>query len=107
MAAGKIKIYKIVTEQIGARIEERDPVLFYSPWCDISDLYGEELYSALNAKLKETVQFKVRYCAKVKEIRLHLKDYFVEYEGSRYEVYATDFLRNEKQYVFLKCNRIS
>ena len=49
----------------------------------------------------------VRYCKKVKEIAAHLKDYFVEYEGEKYNIFARDFRQNDKQYVQLKANRVT
>lgn len=107
MAAGRIEIYKRVTEQVGAREEERDPVLHYRTWCDVTDLYGEELYNALNIKLSNTAVFEVRYCKKIAELRKRLKDFFIVYDGDRYRVYATDFRRGEKKIVQLKCERIS
>ena len=35
----------------------------------------------------------------------HLKDYIVEFEGEMYDIYASDFRANERQYVLLKANR--
>lgn len=107
MAAGRIKIYRIVMEQTGARKEERDPVLHHEAWCDVADLYGQELYDALNVKLEDTASFKIRYCKKVREVMKSMKDYFIEYEEDRFEIYAKSFFRNEKQYVIFKCKKIS
>lgn len=105
MAAGKIRIFKRRTEIVTGRRKEMDPVLYYSPWCDIKDLYGQELYEALDRRLENTIVFEVRYCQKIKEMKQHLKEYFIEYEGDIYDIYASDFKQNDRQYVQLKANR--
>ena len=69
-------------------------------------MYGKELYKALEIRLKNTIVFEVRYCRKIKEMQQRLKEFFVEYEGERYDIFAMDFRRNERQYVQLKANRI-
>ena len=82
--------------------------LYHECWCEIGSLYGKELYKAIEIRLEDTIVFdKVRYCKKVKEIAAHLKDYFVEYEGEKYNIFARDFRQNDKQYVQLKANRVT
>lgn len=105
MASAKIKIYKKQYQIINARRKETEPELHHNPWCDIKSLYGQELYSALDIRLENTIVFEVRYCKKVKEMQQHLKEYYIEFEGEKYDIYATDFIRNERQYVQLKANR--
>lgn len=105
MAAARIKIFKRKTEIAGGRQQELDPVLHYETWCEVKNLYGKELYEALDIRLENTVVFEVRYCKKIKEMQQHLKDYVIEFEGERYDIYASDFRRNERQYVQLKANR--
>ena len=41
----------------------------------------------------------------IKEIKAHAKDFLIEFEGDRYDIYATDFKQNDRQYVQLKANR--
>lgn len=105
MASAKIKIYKKQHKIINGRREEAEPILHHNPWCDIKNLYGQELYSALDIRLENTIVFEVRCCKKVKEMQQHLKEYFIEFEGEQYDIYASDFIRNERQYVQLKANR--
>lgn len=106
MSNARIKIYKYQYKRIAGRQEETEPILYYECWCEIGSLYGNELYKAMEIRLADTIVFdKVRYCQKVKEIAAHLKDYYVEYEGEKYELYARDFRNHDRQYVQLKANR--
>lgn len=105
MAAAKIKIFKKNTIIENGRRKELEPTLFYEPWCEVGSLYGQELYSAIDARLEDTIVFEVRYCRKVKEIRQQMKKFFVQHEGLNYDIFATDSKRNDKQYVLLKANR--
>lgn len=71
----------------------------------ITNLYGQELYEALDVRLENAIVFEVRYCRRIKEIKVHAKDFLIEFEGDRYDIYATDFKQNDRQYVQLKANR--
>lgn len=106
MAAEKIKIYHYKHMICDGRKKEEEPELYYKTWCDIDSLYGQELYSALDIRLENTIIFEVRYCRKIKEMRQHLKEYFVEYNGEKYNIYAIDSRKDKKQYVQLKANQI-
>lgn len=105
MAAGRIRIFKKNYVLQSGRQKETEPTLHYETWCSIGNLYGQELYEALDIRLENTIIFEVRYCRKIKEMQQHLKDYVVEFEGEMYDIYASDFRRNERQYVQLKANR--
>ena len=108
MSSAKVKIYKYQYTKVDGRRVEAEPILYHECWCEIGSLYGKELYKAIEIRLEDTIVFdKVRYCKKVKEIAAHLKDYFVEYEGEKYKIFAKDFRRNDKQYVQLKANRVT
>lgn len=108
MSSARIKIYKCQYKiSAGRRIEE-EPILYHQCWCSIGSLYGEELYKALEIRLKDTIVFdQIRYCRKIQNIADNLKDYYVEYNGQKYEIYARDFRNNNKQYVQLKANKVS
>lgn len=105
MASARIKIYKRNWKLEGGRRQDLDPTMHYETWCDIRNLYGKELYEALDIRLENTIVFEVRYCKKIKEMQQHLKEYFIEFEGEKYDIYASDFRRNERHYVQLKANR--
>jgi len=78
---------------------------FYNLWAEILDMYGKELYEAINIKLEHTIVFKVKYCKKLKELRAK-KEYKVFYDNNIYKIYYTDFSKYPKKYVLLKCNLI-
>ena len=54
---------------------------------------------------ENTIIFEVRYCKAIKAMQQHLKDYYIKFEGEVYDIFASDFRRNERQYVQLKANR--
>ena len=88
MADERIKIYKRQTEVIAGRNTEKEALLYYACWCKAGKLYGTELYKALEIRLNNTVVFEVRNCKKIKEVVAELKQYYIKYGGSRYELYA-------------------
>lgn len=65
------------------RQQEKEPEIFYETWCEIGNLYGRELYEALDKRLENTIIFEVRYCQRIKEMQRSLKLFFVEYEGEK------------------------
>ena len=83
MATARIKFYKRNKSLENGRQQEKEPTLFYEAWCEIRNLYGQELYEALDVRLENAIVF----------------------EGDRYDIYATDFKQNDRQYVQLKANR--
>lgn len=108
MSSARIKIYKYQYGKVDGRRVETEPILYHECWCEIGSLYGKELYRAIEIRLEDAIVFdNVRYCKKAKEIAAHLKDYFVEYEGEKYNIFARDFRQNDKQYVQLKANRVT
>nr|DAF92310.1 MAG TPA: putative head tail adaptor [Myoviridae sp. ctBvM24] len=107
MGSARIKIYKRQYAKEAGRLEETEPILYYTCWCEIGNLYGNELYKAIEIRLKETAVFEVRYCQKIKEVRKHLKDYLIEYDGERYELFGSDSKKGDKQRVLLKANCIT
>ena len=108
MSSARIKIYKYQYGKVDGRRVETEPILYHECWCEIGSLYGKELYRAIEIRLEDAIVFdNVRYCKKVKEIAAHLKDYFVEYKGEKYNIFARDFRQNDKQYVQLKANRVT
>ena len=102
MNNARIKIYKTAETRVnGKPIASQE--LFYECWCKILQLYGKELYEAVNIKLEHTLVFKVRYCKKLKDI-LNKECFTVEYNGNLFKIYYSDFTRYPNKYVLLKCN---
>lgn len=106
MSSKRIKIFRRHREITGGRQKETEE-MFFSCWCEIKQLYGTELYKALEIRLQNVIVFETRYCKKINEIRKKMKDYFIEYDGEKYELYAVDFKNNDKQYVQLKANQVN
>lgn len=75
-------------------------------WATPIDLYGNEIYAALNAKLENTVVFEVRYCKKTKALQAHCKKYVIRYENELYDIYHVSLKKNDKTTVLIKANRI-
>lgn len=76
-------------------------------WATPIDLFGSEIYEALNAKLDKTIVFEVRYCKKVQEIWENSKSFVIGYNGSLYDIYHVSMKRNERKMVVIKANRQS
>lgn len=105
MASARIEIMRRVYTVEAGRKRESDPKAFYSTWCDIGNLYGNELYQALSIEYQNTVVFEVRHCKKVKEVWKNMKDFVIRFEGDIYDIYAVDMKKNEREKVQLKAKR--
>lgn len=70
----KINIRKRVFSTTGGRqIEDKAGAPHYmNVWATPADLYGEELYQAMAAKLHEVLAFKLRYCKALEDMRGHV-----------------------------------
>lgn len=101
----RISIKKFEEKIIKGRRQTTEPTPFYDCWAEILDLYGQELYDALQMKLENTVIFKIRYCKKVDELR-NKENFIVEWKGRKYEIYYPDFLGYNKEFVKLKCKEV-
>lgn len=101
----RISIKKLEEKNIKGRRQGECLAQFYDCWAEILDLYGQELYDALQMKLENTIIFKIRYCKKVEELR-NKENFIVEWQGRKYEIYYPDFLGYNKQFVKLKCKEV-
>lgn len=98
----------IITKTVETRIDGK-PVQndedFYSCWTEINDLYGKELYEAINIKLENTIVFKIRWCKLIEQLR-NKSEYKVKFKDNTYKIFNADFGKYYKEYVLLKCNLI-
>ena len=102
----RICIKKKDKKIIAGRWKETDEE-YYSCWCDVLELYGQELYAAENIKYQNVLVFKVRYCNKIKDMRTTDKNKFtVIYDNVAYQVYQVDFKTNTKDYVYIKAKMV-
>lgn len=103
MTYARVSIYEVIETLSGGResyaLAETPTYVCYA---EVRELYGKELYDALELGLKETAVFRVRFCRKVKEICRELKKYRVVYDGMEYILYAFDSGATERKYVDLK-----
>ena len=98
----RINIIKLEDKIVNGRRQGTEETKLYTCWADILDLYGKELYEAMNTKLENTIVFKVRYCSLLEKLRKK-DDYLVEWRNNKYKIYHVDFLNYSKKYVKIKC----
>lgn len=101
----RITIKKLEKNVVNGRRQGIKETHLYTCWADILDLYGKELYEAINIKLENTIVFKVRYCNLIEKLR-NKEDYTVEWNGSKYNIYDVDFMNYSKKFVKIKCNEV-
>lgn len=73
---------------------------FHSVWCRIQELYGKELYEAVNVKLENTLKFKIRYSTKLKD--LNTKDYIIKWQDKEYNIIHVDYMNYNKKDIVIK-----
>lgn len=102
----KIQIKKRVKSVVDGR---QQLVLkpFFNCYCNIKELWGKELYEAINIKMNNALNFDVMYCKKLEQMRQDTRDYVVIFEGQEYDVYYIDFKNNSKDIVTIKCNQVT
>lgn len=102
---GKILIQKRTTSRVkGQQQEEWSD--YYRPFAEEKDLSTLQQFKAMEIDLEETAVFKVRNCKLIEAMRTHLKEYRVKWRDDDYTVFAASII-DKKQYVLLKCNRVS
>lgn len=102
----RIKI-KVKTKKVVEGQWEEEVAPYYECWCTPLELWGKELYAAMQSKYENVLVFKVRYCNKVRAMRKTEKSkYLVVFEGANYEVFQVDFKNNSKDWVFIKAKMV-
>ena len=102
MVRGHIKITKKEETRVNGKPIFTDTI-FRECMAEIQDLYGNELYQALQTEMQNTIVFKVRYCKEMDLLRTHKQDYRVIYQGVEYNIYQVDYGKYAKKYVLIKC----
>ena len=102
MIRGHIKITKKEETRVNGRPVFED-VVFRECIAEIQDLYGDELYQAMQTSMQNTIVFKVRYCKDMDLLRTHKQDYRVIYQDIEYNIYQVDYAKYNKKYVLIKC----
>lgn len=102
----RVKIKKKNKTVVNGRLEERlEP--YFECWCTPKELYGKELYEAINIKLESVLTFEVRYCEKIKAMRKEAKKFIIIFDEQQFEVYYVDFKANDRDKVIIKANGIT
>ena len=73
---------------------------YFKCWCVVKSLYGKELYSALEAKLENVVNFETRFCSKLEAI--NTKEYRVTWGERVFNIIAVDYGRYDRRKVVIK-----
>lgn len=102
---GRVKIIRVTTEIKEGRKEPTTEV-FYECWCDVQSLGTNEKYTALQAGLENTIVFKVRNCKRMKEVRKKMKEFYAEYDGTRFDIYDASPMFTDNGWVLILLFRI-
>ena len=77
---------------------------YFKCWCEVKSLYGKELYSALEAKLENVVNFETRFCGKLEA--LNTKEYRVIWGERAFNVIAVDYGKYNRRKVVIKAQEV-
>ena len=94
---GRVKIIRVTTE-IKAGRKEPTTEVFYECWCDVQSLGTNEKYTALQAGLENTIVFKVRK---------KMKEFYAEYDGTRFDIYDASPMFTDNGWVLVKCRAVA
>lgn len=67
----------------------------------------DEKYTALQAGLENTIVFKVRNCKRMKEVRKKMKEFYAEYDGTRFDIYDASPMFTDNGWVLVKCRAVA
>lgn len=104
--AGRIKIIRKVSSVVDGR-RQQEETEFYSCWCEAKSLGTNEKYTALQAGLENTIVFKVRNCKRMKEVRKKMKEFYAEYDGTRFDIYDASPMFTDNGWVLVKCRAVA
>ena len=77
---------------------------YHRCWCDVKSLYGKELYTALEAKLENVINFETRYCRALEA--MNTKEYRVIWGKRVFKVINADYGRYDRRKVVIKAQEI-
>lgn len=101
----RIEIKKLEEQIIKGRRTGEKETHFYSCWADVLNLYGQELYGAINNKLENTIVFKVRYCPELEEL-INKENFIIYWRNKKFKIYYPDFMNFKKEFIKIKCNEV-
>lgn len=59
------------------------------------------------AGLENTIVFKVRNCKRMKEVRKKMKEFYAEYDGTRFDIYDASPMFTDNGWVLVKCRAVA
>lgn len=80
---------------------------YYTCWSEVLDLFGSEKYEAYNAKLENTIKFKVRYCTKLDDMLFNTKEYRIVFSGNNLQLMFVDTFSNSKVERILQAQKVN
>lgn len=99
---GIIEIWHNTEKRVNGKPIQDKGILVSNWYAEVLNLYGNELYSALNIDMQNMLIFKIRYSKKLEEL-LKSNDWKITYNNSTYDLYYADFSKEPYKYVHLKC----
>lgn len=69
-------------------------------WCEVKSLYGKELYTVLEAKLENVMNFETRYCKALEA--LNTKEYRVVWGERIFKLINADYGKYDRKKIVLK-----
>ncbi len=78
---------------------------YYSCLSNPTELFGDELYQAINVKYKTTAVFEVKSCKLIEEMRFKEKEFALEYNEMLFDIYHIDYLKNDGHVAIIKVKR--
>lgn len=100
-----IEIKEIKENIVNGRRGANEELSFFSCNAELLDLFGKELYEAINIKLENTAIFKVRYCPPIEKLR-NKEKFLVNWNGRKYKIYYVDYMGYKTNYVKIKCTEV-
>jgi len=75
---------------------------YYSCWCSILDLYGQEKYDAYNSKLENSLKFKCRTCQLLKDMLFKTKEFRIIWNDVNFDLKFIDTMGGSKAEIILQ-----
>lgn len=99
----RIIIQKRVTTKVKG-IPTDTWINYYTCWCSIDSLFGQEAYKAIEINLENTLNFTVRY-TKILDA-LNTKEYQILWGTRQFKVISTDYFNYDKQKISIKAKEV-
>lgn len=82
----------------GRRVESWEN--YHRCWVDIKNLYGQEVYTSLQAGLENVINFETRFCKKLDA--MNTKNFRVNWDGRIFKILYVDYKNYKKNKITIK-----